>query len=257
GTDPAKVEAKWYAMRKAVAKKPAGGKVGASELEDTFVPGGYYNGYWPYLAEAFAAYVNDKKSDPLVEAYQNFGAVDASGDNGYSVYASVQCRDSSWPRDWNQWRKDNWAVYDKAPFMVWNNAWYNAPCAFWPTDSLKPVHVANDKLPPVLLFQATNDAATPYEGGATVHRLLAGSSFVVEQGGGNHGITLAGNACLDKYLAAYLSDGTVPRSGGPIDAVCPKTPDPKPLSSKGALSAKAASASEGGAALHELIGFRG
>ncbi|NUR04002.1 MAG: alpha/beta fold hydrolase, partial [Streptomyces sp.] len=29
GTDPAKVEAKWYAMRKAVAKKPAGGKVGA------------------------------------------------------------------------------------------------------------------------------------------------------------------------------------------------------------------------------------
>ncbi|MFF1628026.1 alpha/beta fold hydrolase, partial [Streptomyces sp. NPDC058272] len=57
GTDPAKVEAKWYAMRAALAKKPAQKKVGASELEDTFIPGGYYNGYWPYLAEAFAAYV--------------------------------------------------------------------------------------------------------------------------------------------------------------------------------------------------------
>jgi pimeloyl-ACP methyl ester carboxylesterase len=252
GTDPAKIEAKWYAMRKALAKKPAGGKVGASELEDTFIPGGYYNGYWPYLAEAFAAYVNDKNADPLVETYENFAAIDASGDNGYSVYTSVQCRDASWPRDWNQWRKDNWAAYDKAPFMVWNNAWYNAPCAFWPTKSQQPINIANGKLPPVLLFQATNDAATPYEGGATVHQLLADSSFVVEQGGGNHGITLSGNACLDKYLATYLTDGKVPRSGGEVDAVCQKTPDPKPLT-----TAKAATSTAHGSTLHGLLGFRG
>ncbi|MEU5096928.1 alpha/beta hydrolase [Streptomyces sp. NPDC020996] len=251
GTDPEKIEAKWYAMRAALAKKPAGGKVGVSELEDTFIPGGYYNGYWPYLAEAFAAYVNDKNAGPLVDAYQNFAAVDASGDNGYSVYTSVQCRDASWPRDWNQWRKDNWAVYEKAPFMAWNNAWYNAPCAFWPTSSRHPVNIANGKLPPALLFQATDDAATPYEGGVTVHHLLAGSSLVVEQGGGNHGITLSGNTCLDKYLAAYLSDGTVPRGGGEADAVCQKLPDPKPLSSR------AAAPSAHGSALHGLLGTRG
>ncbi|WP_328751609.1 alpha/beta hydrolase [Streptomyces sp. NBC_00285] len=250
GTDPEKIEAKWYAMRAALAKKPAGGKVGASELEDTFIPGGYYNGYWPYLAEAFAAYVNGKDADPLVEAYENFGAVDASGDNGYSVYTSVQCRDASWPRDWKQWQRDNWAVYEKAPLMAWSNAWYNAPCAFWPTETLDPVNIANGKLPPTLLFQATNDAATPYEGGVTVHRLLAGSSLVVEQGGGNHGITLSGNTCLDKYLAGYLTDGTVPRGHGEADAVCRAMPDPKPLSSK------AASTSSRGSALHGLLGFR-
>ncbi|MET7699028.1 alpha/beta hydrolase [Streptomyces sp. NPDC005485] len=251
GTDPAKVEAKWYRMRAALARKPAQKKVGASELEDTFMPGGYYNGYWPHLAKAFAAYVNDRNAAPLVEAYEHFAAVDASGDNGYSVYTSVQCRDASWPRDWNQWREDNWAVYDKAPFMAWNNAWYNAPCAFWPTDTLEPVDVSNDELPAALLFQATNDAATPYEGGVTVHRLLAGSGLVVEQGGGNHGITLSGNACLDKYLAAYLKDGTVPHSGGEVDAVCEKRPDPKPRTTK------AASGSSRGSALHGLLGFRG
>ncbi|MFJ6081052.1 alpha/beta hydrolase [Streptomyces sp. NPDC092369] len=251
GTDPEKIEAKWYGARKALAKKPAGGKVGASEFEDTFIPGGYYNGYWPYLAEAFAAYVNDKNAAPLVEAYENFAAIDASGDNGYSVYTAVQCRDASWPRDWNQWRKDNWAVYDKAPFMAWNNAWYNAPCAFWPTDTKRPINIANGKLPPVLLFQATDDAATPYEGGATVHRLLAGSSFVVEQGGGNHGITLSGNACLDKYLADYLSTGKVPRGHGEVDAVCRKLPDPAPLSSAAATKATR------GSTLHGLVGFRG
>ncbi|WSQ10015.1 alpha/beta hydrolase [Streptomyces sp. NBC_01231] len=259
GTDPATIEAKWYAMQAALAKKPAGGKVGAAELEDTFIPGGYNNGYWPDLAKAFAAYVNDKNAAPLVEAYKNFAAIDASGDNGYSVYTSVQCRDASWPRDWNQWRKDNWAVYKKAPFMAWSNAWYNAPCAFWPTKSLKPVNVANAKLPPTLLFQATDDAATPYPGGVTVHGLLKRSSLVVEQGGGNHGITLSGNACLDKYLATYLTDGTVPRGSGVADAVCKKTADPVPTATaKSAMAATADSATApAGDTLHGLLGFRG
>ncbi|MFE6194393.1 alpha/beta hydrolase [Streptomyces sp. NPDC057838] len=256
GTDPEQVEAKWYAMRSALAKQPADGTVGASELEDTFLPGGYYNGYWPSLAEAFAAYVNDKNPEPLVQAYEDFGAVDASGDNGYSVYTSVQCRDAGWPRDWRRWREDNWAVYEKAPFMTWNNAWYNAPCAFWPTDSLRPVNVANGKLPPVLMFQATGDAATPYEGAVTAHRLLARSSLVVEEGGGNHGITLSGNACLDEHLAAYLADGTVPRGHGTADAVCEALPEPKPAAAEGA-SRKAGQASSKGSALHGLLGFRG
>ncbi|MFF8971156.1 alpha/beta hydrolase [Streptomyces sp. NPDC014995] len=250
GTDPGKIEAEWYAMRAALAKKPAGGKVGAAELEDTFLPGGYYNGYWPYLAEAFAAYVNDADAGPLVEAYENFAAVDAPGDNGYSVYTSVQCRDASWPRDWDEWRSDNRAVHEKAPFMTWNNAWYNAPCAFWPTRPLDRVNVTNGKLPPVLLFQATGDAATPYEGGATVHALLRGSSLVVEEGGGNHGITLSGNTCLDKHLAAYLTDGTVPRGTGAVDAVCAPLPDPGPQTTK------AASDKADGSTLHGLLGFR-
>ncbi|MFF8014821.1 alpha/beta fold hydrolase [Streptomyces sp. NPDC007929] len=250
GTDPEQVEAAWYAMRAALAKNPAGGTVGASELEDTFIPGGYYNGYWPVLAEAFAAYAHHKDPEPLVEAYEDIGAVDPSGDNGYSVYTSVQCRDAGWPRDWQQWREDHWAVHAKAPFMTWNNAWYNAPCAFWPADALRPVNVANGELPPVLLFQATGDAATPYEGAVTMHRLLARSSLVVEEGGGNHGVTLSGNACLDEHLAAYLTDGTVPRGYGRADAVCEALPDPKPV----AVTSKAASSH--GSALHGLLGFR-
>ncbi|GGT20604.1 alpha/beta hydrolase [Streptomyces chromofuscus] len=250
GTDPERVEDRWYAMRAALAEKPADGTVGAAELEDTFLPGGYYNGYWPHLAEAFAAYVNAEDPDPLVEAYETFGAVDAAGENGYSVYTAVQCRDTNWPRDWRQWRKDNWAVHARAPFMTWNNAWYNAPCAFWPTPSLRPVNVANDRLPPVLLFQATHDAATPYRGGAAVHRLLRGSRLVVEENGGNHGITLSGNTCLDRHLAAYLTDGTVPRGRDGADAVCAAQPDPRPLTAKAAGQSR-------GSTLHGLLGFRG
>lgn len=74
---------------------------------------------------------------------------------------------------------------------------------------------------------------------------------MVEQGGGNHGITLSGNACLDKYLATYLTDGEVPHGGGEADAVCQTLPDPKPLSTK------ATSTSSRGSTLHTLLGHRG
>ncbi|MGW7364976.1 alpha/beta hydrolase [Streptomyces sp. NPDC054841] len=255
GSDPARVEAAWYAMRDALRKQPAGRKVGPAELEDTFMPGGYYNGYWPYLAEAFAAYVNDKDSRMLVEAYKTFGAVDAEGENGYSVYTAVQCRDAGWPRDWATWRGDNWTVYAKARFSTWNNAWYNAPCVSWPVEPLRPTDVSNQELPPVLIFQATEDAATPFEGGAALHRKLRGSRLVVEDGGGNHGITLGGNACLDRYLTDYLATGKLPRAGaGEADAVCAAGPEPKPL--KTALRPGPTDAARAGAALHQELGHR-
>src|SRR5690606_32482950 len=124
---------------------------------------------------------------------------------------------------------------------------------FWPTQSLRPVSVANGLIPPALLFQATDDAATPYRGAVTVHRLLARSALVVEQGGGNHGITLSGHACRDRHLAAYLADGTVPGGGGAgvADAVCEAPPDPEPPTSK------AAAAPSRGSTLHGLLATRG
>ncbi|GAA4893863.1 alpha/beta hydrolase [Streptomyces coeruleoprunus] len=244
GTDPAKVEARWYAMRAELRERPAGGKVGPAELEDTFLPGAYHDGYWPLLAKAFAAYAKDKDGKPLTDAYRTVGAIDASGHNGYSVYAAVQCRDAHWPKAWGTWHRDHWEAHAKAPFSTWNNAWYNAPCAFWPVPSLTPLDVANDALPPVLLLQATEDAATPYEGAVAARGLLRGASLVVEQGGGNHGVSLRGNTCADRHLVRYLETGAVPRGDGrgEADAVCPARPAPEPTASaRGAATAPHAS----------------
>ncbi|WP_107087264.1 alpha/beta hydrolase [Streptomyces sp. XY511] len=246
GTDPAAVETRWYAMRQALRQAPAGGKVGPAELEDTYMPGGYYNGYWPSLAEAFAAYAVKQDSKPLVAAYERFGAVEPSAGNSYSVYTAVQCRDSAWPRDWNEWRADMWRTHAKAPFMTWNNAWYNAPCAFWPTEPLRAPDVTNADLPPALLLQATDDAATPFDGAVSMREKLSGSALVVEEGGGNHGIALSGNKCLDEKVAAYL------RTGQAADATCPAQAAPQPTA-----ATRAVPPSAGGAALHGLLGFRG
>lgn len=91
-----------------------------------------------------------------------------------------------------------------------------------------------------------------------MHRRLRGSSLVVEQGGGNHGITLSGNKCLDGYLVAYLDKGTVPRgSGADADAVCPKSPDPEPLTAGTSAKTLRSATADGGAVLHGMLGFRG
>ncbi|WP_234430626.1 alpha/beta hydrolase [Streptomyces sp. NRRL F-4489] len=65
-------------------------------------------------------------------------------------------------------------------------------------------------LPPVLLLAAERDAATPYPGALELQRRLAGSSLVTERGAGTHGIALGDNACVNKYVEAYLLHGKVP-----------------------------------------------
>lgn len=75
---------------------------------------------------------------------------------------------------------------------------------------------------------------------------LKGSALVVEEGGGNHGIALSGNKCLDEKVAAYL------RTGKASDAVCAAQEAPKPAAATCAVPPSA-----GGAALHGLLGFRG
>ncbi|WP_424637498.1 alpha/beta hydrolase [Embleya sp. AB8] len=230
GTDPAKVESAWYEMRGKLSRTPAEGVVGASELEDAFAQGGYNDSYWAELAEGFSGYVVNNVTKPLRTAYNDLAAASPENDNINSGYLATQCRDAAWPKDWWTWHKDAVQTAAKAPFLTWNNVWFNAACAFWPTSSLKPVNVANDRLPKTLLFQATNDAATPYEGGVTMHRLLRDSALVVEQGGRNHGISMSGSSCLDNYLNEYLATGKTPKGNGhgPADAVCQKQPDPVP-----------------------------
>ncbi|MCW2877186.1 MAG: secreted peptidase [Sphaerisporangium sp.] len=225
GTTEAAVEKKYYEIRGKLKAAPAQDRVGPDELDDTYLVGGYTNSVWHYLASGLSQYAAGS-ADFLVVLYDAFAAT--SDDSGHALYLATSCTDAKWPANWAKWHRDNWATYADAPFMTWGNAWFNAPCAGWPAKAGRPVSISGRGLPPVLLFQATKDAATPYSGGVEMHRLLPSSRLVVEQGGGNHGITLTGNECLDGHLGAYLADGTVPPSRRGPDATCATLGDPAP-----------------------------
>ncbi|MFC4584455.1 alpha/beta hydrolase [Sphaerisporangium corydalis] len=223
----------WYAMRARLAAAPAG-LIGPSELDDIFTVGGYTNAVWPQFAGAFAMYARKGRADGLLAAYRQHVDHDAEAENNYAVYLGVQCRDAEWPRDWAKWYADTVKVNAKAPFMAWANAWYNAPCAFWPDKGGTPIRVGNvDNVPPFLLIQSRQDAATPYPGALRVRGRFPSSRLLVE-GGGNHGVSLGGNLCVDRYLAAYLRNGSLPggterQAGRHADAKCPAAPEPRPI----------------------------
>ncbi|MDH2425244.1 alpha/beta hydrolase [Sphaerisporangium sp. TRM90804] len=234
GRTEREVTTAWYAMRARLGDRPAG-LVGASELDDIYTVGGYSNAIWPQLANAFSSYMRKNRANELEAAYRQHVEHDAAAENSYAVYLAVQCRDAEWPRDWARWHADTVQINARAPFMAWPNAWYNAPCAFWPEKGGTPVRVGGvAHLPPILLVQSRHDAATPYPGALRVRNRFPSSRLLVE-GGGNHGVSLGGNACVDRHLAAYLRDGSLPGGGAAQnpgrrpDAACDTGPDPRPL----------------------------
>ncbi|RFU42429.1 alpha/beta hydrolase [Actinomadura logoneensis] len=227
GTDAAGVERKWYAMRASLGKTPVDGKIGADEWDDTQLAGGYDPAKWPRLATVLAAYTNSNDAGPLRVAYNRYAAPDPN-DDSFDLYNAVQCSDSTWPRDWSFWRKDQARIDKKAHYYTYSNMWYNAACVFWAGKGGERTRITGKGLPAALLFQATEDAATVYQGGVEMAKAMPNSRFVVEQGGGRHAITLAGNACLDKPLIDYLRDGTLPKDHGLVDLRCAKSPDPTP-----------------------------
>ncbi|MEW9532326.1 alpha/beta hydrolase [Microbispora sp. NPDC049125] len=232
GGTQAAVSFAWYSMRSRLRGRPAGGIVGPSELDDVYSNGAYSNRLWPELGAAFSSYVRRGDVAGLVRLYATQAKVDAKEENAYAVYLGVECRDAAWPRSWARWHADTVKAHADAPFMAWPNAVYNAPCAFWPERGGTPVKVGSAALPPVLLIQAERDAATPYVGALHLRRLFP-TARMISEGGGNHGVSLAGNPCVDRHLAAYLRDATLlpqRRSRRGADASCPAQPDPRPAS---------------------------
>lgn len=234
GTTAAAVSRSWYTARNRLIARPIaeppGPKIGPDEFDDTFLVGGYDNGYWPSLASALSGYLHSGATHQMVTLFRQAGK---QSENVFAVYNAVECADVAWPRNWARWNADTRKVYSTAPFEAWDNAWFNAACAFWPVHGpARPMRIGAPGLPGILMLQGTLDAATPYAGAQNAHRLLPTARMVVVVGGGNHGQSLAypPNPCVDGYLNRYLATGALPTRPGLVNATCPALPPPLPSS---------------------------
>jgi pimeloyl-ACP methyl ester carboxylesterase len=205
-----------------LTRHPARGKLGPDEWIDTFLGAGYNQASWSGLALAFARYVSTHNPGPILGMFR--ADQELGDDNSFAVYNAVQCTDSPWPRHWSTWQRDNWATYRKAPLTTWMNAWFNAPCLFWPVVGGTNFAVDGSDAPPTLLIGETKDGATPFPGNLRVRSLFPRSSLVAVIGGANHANSPDGNSCVAKWVFKYLSKGTLPhrRAGSVPDVRCKK-----------------------------------
>jgi pimeloyl-ACP methyl ester carboxylesterase len=232
GSTKAQVSRAFYQASARLEQHPVrvanGQRIGPDEYHDTYLVGGYWDSFWPTLAAALAGYLHQGSTAGLVAAYQQQGE---QNENEFAVYNAVECSDVSWPRNWAKWDADTRKVYSTAPFEAWDNAWFNAACAFWPVRGpAHPLRIRGQGLPGILMIQGTLDAATPYAGAQRAHKALPSARMVVVEGGGNHGQSLASpaSACVNGYLNRYLATGALPRGPGLVNATCRALPPPSP-----------------------------
>ncbi|SEG62461.1 alpha/beta hydrolase fold [Thermomonospora echinospora] len=238
GTTQAAVEKRYYAIRAQAKKSPIGGMVGPSELDDIMLTAGYSTGWYTVLATALSDWANRKDAELLLALVNPGGE-----DNDFAVYNAVQAADAKWPVKWSKWHNDAVRTYPKAKFNTWNNVWFNAPVHFWKVKGGPAVKLNGKGMPGVLLVQSELDAATPYQGGLEMHKVLPSSRLLVELGGKTHSNTLNGNACLDNKVAAYLNSGKLPASKKGPDAYCKavpalNNPDPTAVSATSSVPGK-------------------
>jgi pimeloyl-ACP methyl ester carboxylesterase len=246
GATETAVSNRWYAEQAVLAKHPINGVVGSDEWDDIFLEAGYYQQTWLQLGSAFADWENTHSkaaATTLVSLYQQ---TDTPGnDNEFAVYNAVQCSDVQWPTSWAVWDKDNTAVNRIAPFETWGNAWFNAPCLYWPAPAQRPVQVGSDgsgnAIHSALLIDETLDAATPFPGSLEVRKLFPHSVLLAEPGGTTHADSLSGNLCVDGAIASYLETGKLPprKAHAEWDLTCSPLPVPNPTTQGASASAAA------------------
>ncbi|GGX68364.1 alpha/beta hydrolase [Streptomyces fructofermentans] len=227
GDTRAEVQEQWLTLRATAKKNPIGGVVGPAELIGFFQSAPYYDSSWVPVATVFSKYVAGD-TQALVDAASpdlSDTAGNISSENGNAVYTAVECADAKWPTSWRKWDRDNTALHKNHPFMTWANAWMNLPCATWSAKQQTPLNVKSGKgLPPVLIVQATRDAATPYGGAVELHKRFKGSRLITEKDAGSHGVTGLANPCVNERVDTYLLTGRVDSA----DVTCAPHATPKP-----------------------------
>jgi pimeloyl-ACP methyl ester carboxylesterase len=249
GSTEGAVRRLFYATESRLERRPAGGEVGPDEWVDAFLGVGYAAQDWSFLGDVFTAWVHThsrRAAQALIGLYKS--ADNPGHDNTYAAYLAVECTDAQWPHKWSTWSRDNNARYLGAPLVTWANAWFNAPCIYWPAPASRPVRVNGSHIHSALLIDETLDAATPFEGSIEVRRLFPHAVLLAEPGGTTHADSLDGDRCVDRTIAAYLARGALPRRKphAKWDKTC------APLGKPRASLATAAAASSGALAHRPL-----
>jgi pimeloyl-ACP methyl ester carboxylesterase len=218
GTDPARAVATFQALTRPLVDRPLA--VGNRTLTYPDAITGttqalYLSGSWPALAQALSALAAGDGTVLLLLADLYLDRrPDGTYGNAIEAFDVINCVDEDRVTDPAAIADGAARELAAAPYRDAGRGVVAARdrCAFWPVPPTSTPHrpqVAG--LPPTVVVSTTGDPATPYQAGVDLAAALGGALLRVE--GDQHGAVLAGSACVDEAVTAYLIDLTAPASG--------------------------------------------
>ncbi|MFJ8822670.1 alpha/beta hydrolase [Streptomyces sp. NPDC102467] len=219
GSDVRAVRASYLRVRKGVEAEPVAG-FGPAEFDRTVYRALGRTERWAPLAEGLRAYL----SDGGVAGLRPTDPFDSPESRTYeAANRIVKCADGPGPtpREVLGGLRTLRAL-DPRPILTGLEA---SACAYWQHRPARRTALGSPEAPPVLLVNSAHDPVTPVAGARALARVLPGSRLITLDADYSHGVFASrGNACVDRAVAAYLDDGSLP---APADPHCagPGLPD--------------------------------
>ncbi|MFF2749043.1 alpha/beta hydrolase [Kitasatospora sp. NPDC058048] len=178
---------------------------------------------WKYLRAALGWAMVRDKGDYLMAFADDYNGRDANGHYSPVDEANnaIGCADAARPAPTPEHAR---AAVDRllaeAPLMsrgVTVDDFSEAGCAYWPFRTQETPHtVRAEGSAPILVVGSTGDPATPYASAEALAKGFANATLLTRVGEG-HGAFGKGNTCIDRAMATYLTEGTMPAAGTRCD----------------------------------------
>lgn len=164
----------------------------------------YADAAFPQLGAFLQAANNGTPAPPVPSTPPNF-------DNLLAVQNATACNDVAWPGPNHDYAGD--VARDRAAYPLTGGMPANIrPCAFWPYRPAEPAtRVSQDGPRNILMIQNRRDPATPLAGALELKKAFGPRArMVIVDSGGHNAYVANGNACGDRAVTAFLTDGVRP-----------------------------------------------
>lgn len=139
-----------------------------------------------------------------------------------AVRTAILCNDSRWTKDLASYRQEFLENTRKNPYFAYLHSTFTSVCAYWPYQGPPAPKIDGSGTPKMLMVQTELDPATPIEGARKAHAANRSTRLLFVDNQGSHGAYQTENTCVDKYVTAYLTKGTLPAE----DVTCQGVPLP-------------------------------
>jgi len=174
----------------------------------------YSESYWPYLATAFDAALNNGQGDiflMLADQYNDRGEDGTYSTNVIVANYAISCLDSRSSTNIFSMQRQNRALIEAAPTLGRYWQFGALRCESWPFEMKQPpVSYKATGAPTILVVGTTGDPATPYSQAQALAGKILDDAFLLTYDGEGHTIYGQQVDCVDDLVDEFFINAKLP-----------------------------------------------